>query len=77
MNNDKELFDYNLEPSDFELVQNSQKISDTKIESKPTTFFKDSIKRFCKNKSSIVGAVILGILVLLSIFVPIFFYCHF
>lgn len=72
MNNDKELFDYNLEPSDFELVQNSQKISDTKIESKPTTFFKDSIKRFCKNKSSIVGAVILGILVLLSIFVPMF-----
>lgn len=72
MNNEKELFDYNLQPSDFELVQTTQKISDTKIEAKPTTFLKDSLKRFCKNKSSIVGAVILGILILLSIFVPIF-----
>ena len=72
MAENKELFDVELQPSDFELVQSSQRISDTKIESKPTTFFKDSIKRFSKNKSSIVGAVILGILVLLSIFVPIF-----
>ena len=72
MNNEKELLDYNFEPSDFELVQTKQKISDTKMESKPTTFFKDSIKRFCKNKSSIVGAFILGFLVLLAIFVPMF-----
>ena len=72
MNNDKELLNYEFQPSDFELVQQSNKISDTKIEAKPTTFFKDSIKRFSKNKSSIVAAFIIGIIVLLSIFVPMF-----
>lgn len=29
-------------------------------------------KRFCKNKSSVVGAVIIGVLIILAIFVPIF-----
>ena len=35
---------------DFELVQKDQKIHDVKFESKPTTFWKDAFKRFCKNK---------------------------
>ena len=57
---------------DFVLVQSDQRIMDKKLETKPTTFLKDAFKRFCKNKSSIVGAIILSILVLLAIFVPIF-----
>ncbi|MBP5184624.1 MAG: ABC transporter permease [Lachnospiraceae bacterium] len=56
---------------DFVLVQRDTKISDKKLETKPTTFFKDALRRFAKNKSSVVGGIILGILVLLSIFVPI------
>ena len=36
---------------DFELVQKDQKIHDVKFESKPTTFWKDAFRRFCKNKS--------------------------
>ena len=56
--------------SSFEFCQADKKIHDTKFETKPTTFAKDAFKRFCKNKSSVVGAIIIGILVLLSIFVP-------
>ena len=56
--------------NDFELVQQSTKIKDKKLDTKPTTFFKDALKRFMKNKSSVVGAIILTILILLAIFVP-------
>ncbi len=57
---------------DFELTQFDRKLTDTKMKSKPTTFFKDAFKRFAKNKSSVTGAVILGTILLLTIFVPIF-----
>ena len=57
---------------DFELVQKDQKIHDVKFESKPTTFWKDAFKRFCKNKSSVVGAYIIGFIILCTIFIPIF-----
>ena len=56
--------------SDFELAQENKKIYDAKFETKPTTFLKDSLKRFAKNKSSIVASFILGIIVLLAIVVP-------
>ena len=51
MSKNEELLNKKFTASDFELVQDDVKISDTKFESKPTTFFKDSIKRFSKNKS--------------------------
>lgn len=56
---------------DFVLVQADKKIYDTKLATKPTTFFKDALKRFAKNKSSVVAAVLLGILIALTIIVPI------
>ncbi len=59
-------------PEDFKLTQNKDKIADEKFKTKTTTFVKDAFKRFCKNKSSVVGAIIIGILILMSIFVPIF-----
>ena len=55
----------------FVLCQSDVKISDTKFESKTTTFMKDAFRRFCKNKSSVVGAIIIGLLILLSLIVPI------
>lgn len=61
---------YQISNSDFELVQANEKIFDKALDTKPTTFAKDAFKRFCKNKSSIVGAIIIGILILLAIFVP-------
>ncbi|MCR5332099.1 MAG: ABC transporter permease [Lachnospiraceae bacterium] len=56
---------------DFVMVQKDTRIKDKKLETKPTTFFKDAMKRFAKNKSSVVGGIILGILVVMSIVVPI------
>ena len=51
-------------PDDFNPVQENKQISDTKLATKPTTFLKDAFRRFCKNKSSVVAAIILAILVL-------------
>lgn len=56
--------------ADFELVQKDMKIHDKAFDTKPTTFLKDALKRFCKNKSSIVAFVIISILVLIAIFLP-------
>ena len=58
-------------PDSFKLVQSNTRIMDKKLETKPTTFAKDAFRRFCKNKSSIVAAIILAILILLTIFVPV------
>ena len=61
---------YNFQPNDFELAQDNVVIHDTKFETKTTTFAKDAFKRFCKNKSSVVAAILIGILIVLAIFVP-------
>ena len=66
---DKRNIDF--KPNDFELVNATAKIFDTKLDTKPTTFFKDAMRRFRKNKSSVAAAIILSILVILSIVVPI------
>lgn len=60
-----------VEDKDFALVQQDKSIHDTKFTTKPTTFFKDAMKRFSKNHSSVVGAVILGTIFVLSLVLPI------
>ncbi len=67
-----EAQDPEIKAEDFTLQQVDGSIHEQKFQTKPTTFLKDSLKRFSKNKSSVVAAYILGILILLSIFVPIF-----
>ena len=77
---EKEIFTYldstNQEQSvvfkedDFELKQMDVRLTDVKMKSKPTTFFKDALRRFTKNKSSVVGAVILGTILLLTLILP-------
>ena len=69
----KECQDPSISKDDFKLVQVDAKIHDQKFETKPTTFLKDCVRRFRKNKSSVVAAFILGFLVLMSIVVPIAF----
>lgn len=59
-----------ITPEDFEEVNKNEKIHDQKFQSKPTTFFKDAMKRFVKNRSSVVGGVIIGVIVLLAFLVP-------
>ena len=57
--------------ADFTLVQQDKSIHDTKFKTKPTTFFKDAMKRFTKNRSSVAGAIILGIIFILALILPI------
>lgn len=71
-NNELNLQDYQITESSFRFVQKSGDISDTKLKTKTTSFVKDSFRRFCKNKSSVVGAIVLGVLLLLTLFVPLF-----
>ena len=60
-------------PEQFELVNKdlTSKIHDEKFKTKPTTFTRDALKRFAKNKSSVVAACIIGTLLLGSIIIPI------
>ena len=68
----EEVNDPEIKKEDFVLQQADSTIHEQRFQTKPTTFWKDSLKRFSKNKSSVVAAYILGFLVLLAIFVPIF-----
>ena len=66
-----EAQDPEIKKEDFVLQDSDSAVHEQKFQTKPTTFFKDSMKRFAKNKSSVVAAGILGILILLAIIVPI------
>ena len=61
---------------DFVLIQQDRRVTDRKLDTKPTTFFKDAMKRFRKNKASVAGSIILGILVLMAILVPMISTCN-
>ena len=66
-----EAQDPEIKAEDFVLENNENRTHEQKFQTKPTTFLKDSLKRFSKNKSSVVAAGILGGLLLLSVLVPI------
>lgn len=61
----------NIPPEKFRFV-NEKNIHDQKLNTKPVGYFKDAMIRFAKNKSSVVAAVIISILVLYALIVPIF-----
>ena len=62
----------NLPIEKFNFADKSRRAGDKKLETKPVSYAKDVWIRFCKNKSSVVAACIILILVLYAIFVPIF-----
>ncbi len=62
--------DPEITQDDFKLVTTDETIHEQKFQTKPTTFFKDCLRRFRKNKSSVVAAVILGLLLVLAIIIP-------
>jgi oligopeptide transport system permease protein len=55
----------------FQFVQMDASLHDTKFHDKPTTFFKDAMKRFRKNHSSVIAGVLLGILIGMALIVPV------
>ena len=61
-----------IDKSQFEFVQKDKKLYDKKFQTKPIGYFKDAMGRFAKNRTNVVASTILAILILLSIFVPIF-----
>ena len=56
----------------FALVNENKKLHDKELVTKPVGFFKDAMYRFSRNKGSIFGAAVIGILVLYAIIAPIF-----
>ena len=63
----------NIPADRFEPAVRDEKIFDKKFESKPIGYFKDAMIRFAKNKSSLVAAFIIAILLLFAIIVPFFY----
>lgn len=55
----------------FEFVQTDARIFDKKFDTKPIGYMKDALLRFKKNKSSVVAAIIILILVIFAIVAPI------
>jgi len=69
MNND---MTYEHIPAEqFAFVQENENLHDTALQTKARGFFADAMRRFGKNKSSVIAAWILLFLVLFSIFAPI------
>lgn len=62
--------DVKIPRESFEFVALGADLHDEKFETKPVGFFKDAFRRFCKNKSSVIAAVIIAFLLLFSIIGP-------
>jgi len=62
----------NIPAEKFRFVDDISRFHDQKFETKQISYFRDAFNRFCKNKSSVVAAIIICVLVLYAIFVPIF-----
>lgn len=54
----------------FSFAQADKKLGDKKLQTKPVSYMRDAWRRFVKNKSSIVGMVIIVLLILFSIIAP-------
>ena len=68
----KELNINSIPKEKFSLANLGDHIKDQKFEDKPIGYFKDAWRRFCKNKASIVAAIIILCIVLFAIIVPFF-----
>ena len=69
----KKNMNYNDIPAEkFKFVGVDAKLHDKKFETKQISYFRDAFNRFCKNKSSVVAAIIILCLVLYAILVPMF-----
>ena len=67
----KNNMNYNDIPAEkFTFVGVDAKLHDKKFETKQVSYFRDAFNRFCKNKSSVVAAIIIVCLVLYAILVP-------
>ncbi len=61
----------NIPKEKFNFADPSRRIGDKKLSTRRMSFAKDVFRRFCRNKSSVVAAVIIALLVLFAILGPI------
>lgn len=66
----KTAVDKKINKSDFEFVQLDTEIHDQEFEGQAIGFLKDAMLRFVKNRSALVAAIIISIIVILAIFGP-------
>lgn len=62
----------NIPKEKFEFVHTGERITDKKFVDKPIGYFKDALLRFCRNKASIVAAIIIVIIFLFAFLTPLF-----
>ena len=62
----------NVPAEKFRFVADEDRLHDQKFETKKIGYWRDAFGRFCKNKSSVLAAIIIIFLVLYGIFVPMF-----
>lgn len=62
----------NIPDEKFRFVGNGSRLHDQKLDSKKIGYMRDAFRRFCRNKSSVVAAIIIFCLVLYAILVPLF-----
>lgn len=62
----------NIPKEKFRFADPNRITGDKKFDTKQMSYARDVFRRFCKNKSSVVAAIIICILVLFAILVPIF-----
>lgn len=60
----------NIPKEKFRFANKSDLNHDTKFDTKPVSYLHDAFRRFCKNKGSVVAAIIILILILFAIIVP-------
>ncbi len=70
MMNNKQIPNVPVEKLRF--ASQDRRIHDEKFETKQVGYFRDAFRRFCKNKSSVVAAIIILCLLLYAVFVPVF-----
>ena len=64
--------DYQISSEKFVFRSTSGDLHDTKLETKPVSYFRDALNRFARNKASIVAAVIILLLMLFAAIGPLF-----
>lgn len=62
----------NIPKEKFEFYKRDDSIHDKSLDTKPVGYFRDAMGRFCRNKSSVVAAIIIFMVILFAIFVPVF-----
>ena len=65
----------NIPIEKFRFADPDRKRGDSKFDTKPVSYAKDVWIRFCKNKSSVVAAVIIVLLVMFAVFSVLASFC--